>query len=1125
MQKTAFIKSVILCAIVAFASPVCLRAQKYNFRTYTVADGLPNNQVNDVYQDKTGRLWVATMNGACRYDGQTFLKFDADNPVNNNPVKTIFEDKDKNIWLGTIRKGVCKFNGTQSVFYTANNGLLSDNVNAITQDNLNNYWFGTSEGLSRFDGKNFFSYTTSRGLISNTVNCLLFDKANRLWIGTPSGISVLSNLKFTNYSTANGLAGNSVYQIKQLDDGKIWIATDMGLSVFDGKSFANYTTTDGLPADRVTDVYQDYKKNKWFTTAGGGLCRLDETQFKTLSVVEGLPSNVTFSITEDMEGNLWLGTNKGLCRYSGDRFVTFTTDNGLTNNRILSVYNDNCNRTWFGLVNGGVNFLENGEIKSLLNTSVFNNYTIWSIAEDKQQNFWFGTTGGPAKLDAALDKLSFPFDLLNNKIVYTILVANDSSVWFGTDRGIYVYNNNRFSLINRLQGLQSDNIRALYQDDKGLIWVGTMQGIYFMNGNKAVCLNDFLRIPKAPVTSIIQDRQKNILFTTYDFGLYCFSYTNRSKPFSHLDITNGLISNRLLFAFADNDYLWLGTSQGVDRIDWNTYQKRNYVNTTHFDKSNGYFGVETNAACMDKNGSVWFATVNGAVRFNPKSGYSKTSVPVMVLNKLRSHLRDVNWAEKGFDVNPRTGLPINPQLPYGNNNLNFDFTGIYFAAPDEVQYRWKLVGFDDYWSPLNKLTEAIYSNIPPGDYIFTVQATANERDWSAPVEYAFSIKAPIWRTNFFYFLYILFSVGLVMFILKLRTRSLRNAQMILRHKVNERTRELRDKNLELAKLSIVASETGNAVLVFDANKELEWINEGFTRMTGYTKQDLLRMRGSNILNVTYNNQMQQILDDCIREKKSFVYETKMLRKNGEEFWTSSTLTPVFTEKGDLKNIVVIDTDITLRKIMEEQIRESLEEKGILLKEIHHRVKNNLQIIISLFNLQTSYVNDEVAAKALKEGQDRIRSMALIHERFYQSEGMSRIDFDDYIKRLCETISQNQGAAAKKIKLNIDAEKISLDIDTAVPCGLIINELVSNSIRHAFNGRDGEILVKFMQLPDKRYSLMVKDNGQGLPAGVDYKKSDSLGIQLVQALTDQIEGTLTVENGMGLAVKVEFKPHY
>ena len=945
-----------------------------------------------------------------------------------------------------------------------------------------------------------------------------------LWIGTHGGISVFNGTQFKNYTTADGLAGNVVYKIIQLKDGKIWIATDLGVSVFDGNKFTGFTMQSGLPAEKITDVFEDYKGNKWFTTYGGGLSELNETQFKTLSVVEGLPSNITYSVTEDVEGNLWLGTNKGLSRYSGDRFVTFTTDNGLSNNRILSTYNDNCDRIWFGLVNGGVNFLENGEIKSLSTANVFNNNTIWSIAEDKQQNFWFGTTRGPAKLDAGLERLSFPFDLLSNKIVYSILAPKDSSVWFGTDRGIYVYKNNHFRLINRLQGLQNDNIRALYQDENGLIWIGTMQGIYFIGEkNKTICMNDLLHIPKVPVTSIIQDRQKNILFTTYDFGLYLFSYTDKKRAYAHIDESNGLISNRLLFSFCDNDYLWLGTSQGVDRIDWNTFLKRNYINTTHFDKSNGYFGVETNAACADRNGALWFATVNGAVRFNPKSGYSKTSVPVMVLNNLRSHLRDVDWKEKGFTVDVKTGLPANPQLPYGNNNLNFDFTGIYFAAPDEVQYRWKLQGFDDYWSPLTKLTEAIYSNIPPGDYTFTVQATANERDWSNTVEYNFSIKAPIWRTNFFYFLYILIAVGLVMFILKLRTRSLRTSQMILRHKVNERTRELRDKNLELAKLSIVASETGNAVLVFDANMELEWINDGFTSMTSFTKEELIRVRGSNILKITFNQDMPQILEDCIREKKSFVYEAKMTKINGEDFWTSSTLTPVFNEKGDLKNIVVIDTDITMRKKMEEQIRESLEERGILLKEIHHRVKNNLQIIISLFNLQTSYVNDEKAAKALKEGQDRIRSMALIHERFYQSEGMSRIDFDDYIKRLCETIFQTQGADSNKIKLTIDSEKISLDIDTAVPCGLIINELVSNAIKHAFKDGIGEILVKFMRTPDKKYCLIVKDNGQGFPIGTDYKNTDSLGIQLIQALTSQIDGVLHVENENGLTIKIEFEP--
>lgn len=147
--------------------------QRYNFSTYAISDGLPNNQINKVIQDRSGKLWIATMNGVCSFDGKTFTKLDQTNVLSNNNVKTIFEDKDGNIWLGTVRKGLCKFDGTRFTFYTTNDGLLSDIVNAICQDNLGNLWIGTSEGLNKFDGKEFTSYTTTKGLINNNIFSLL----------------------------------------------------------------------------------------------------------------------------------------------------------------------------------------------------------------------------------------------------------------------------------------------------------------------------------------------------------------------------------------------------------------------------------------------------------------------------------------------------------------------------------------------------------------------------------------------------------------------------------------------------------------------------------------------------------------------------------------------------------------------------------------------------------------------------------------------------------------------------------------------------------------------------------------------------------------------------------------
>jgi two-component sensor histidine kinase len=207
--------------------------------------------------------------------------------------------------------------------------------------------------------------------------------------------------------------------------------------------------------------------------------------------------------------------------------------------------------------------------------------------------------------------------------------------------------------------------------------------------------------------------------------------------------------------------------------------------------------------------------------------------------------------------------------------------------------------------------------------------------------------------------------------------------------------------------------------------------------------------------------------------------------------------------------------------MEEQIRESLEEKGLLLKEIHHRVKNNLQIIISLFNLQSGYVDDEKAYKALREGQDRIKSMALIHERFYQADGTTRIDFDDYLRRLCENLLQSHGLGPDQVKLAFDLEKISLDIDSAVPCGLIVNELVANAVKHAFGEAGGTIRVSFRKAGGDRYRLAIADDGRGLPPGFDLLRADTLGMQLVTALTDQLGGEVHSEDAAGACFVVTF----
>lgn len=226
---------------------------------------------------------------------------------------------------------------------------------------------------------------------------------------------------------------------------------------------------------------------------------------------------------------------------------------------------------------------------------------------------------------------------------------------------------------------------------------------------------------------------------------------------------------------------------------------------------------------------------------------------------------------------------------------------------------------------------------------------------------------------------------------------------------------------------------------------------------------------------------------------------------------------------DENYIVMVVRDITERKEAENKIKKSLEEKKVLLREIHHRVKNNMQIISSLLNLQATYTNDENVVDILMESQNRVKSMGMIHEKLYQSTELARIDFKDYINQLTVFLRQSYVYMNSSITIETEVDDIHLNIDTAVPCGLIINELVTNSIKHGYpNGMAGLIRVKLSE-SNGEYCLSVKDNGVGFPETVDFRNTDTLGLQLITNLVLQLDGTIDVILNHGTEFKINFQP--
>ncbi|HSE83248.1 MAG TPA: histidine kinase dimerization/phosphoacceptor domain -containing protein [Thermodesulfobacteriota bacterium] len=212
-----------------------------------------------------------------------------------------------------------------------------------------------------------------------------------------------------------------------------------------------------------------------------------------------------------------------------------------------------------------------------------------------------------------------------------------------------------------------------------------------------------------------------------------------------------------------------------------------------------------------------------------------------------------------------------------------------------------------------------------------------------------------------------------------------------------------------------------------------------------------------------------------------------------------------------------------RKLSDERIQSSLREKEILLKEIHHRVKNNLQIISSLLNLQSRSITSEEVRQRLKESQNRVKSMALIHEKLYQSENLVGINFKDYIRSLLSYLLSSYGADPNKVKFKIDADNVLLSLDRAIPCGLIVNEIASNSLKYAFpNGREGEISVA-LSSDNGNHILSISNDGIPFPENIDFRNTKSLGLQLVCALTEQIRGTIELNKSSGTEFRIIFSP--
>ncbi|OGU72368.1 MAG: hypothetical protein A2V93_02100 [Ignavibacteria bacterium RBG_16_34_14] len=329
------------------------------------------------------------------------------------------------------------------------------------------------------------------------------------------------------------------------------------------------------------------------------------------------------------------------------------------------------------------------------------------------------------------------------------------------------------------------------------------------------------------------------------------------------------------------------------------------------------------------------------------------------------------------------------------------------------------------------------------------------------------------------------------------------------------------------KLEQLLELTAEGIYGIDNRRRCTFINDSGAKMLGYEPEECLQKNMHELIHHHKENGEIYPFYDCpilesMEIKKGLSADSEVYwRKDGTCFPVEYSSYPII-DNGETAGAVIAFNDITERKKAFEQIESSLKEKEVLLREIHHRVKNNLQIISSMLNLQTNYITDKKSLAIFEESRNRVRSMALIHEKLYQNESLSSLNIRDYVIELVNNLMRSY-RTDNRINSEINISDIFINTDTAIPLGLIINELVSNSLKYAFpDERRGKITVSLIKFIGEKFQMIISDDGIGLPENFDMKSTNTLGLQLVSSLVIQLDGEIILTNQTGTKFEINFK---
>jgi len=731
-------------------------SQTLPFRTYSIERGLSQAVVNDIMQDDEGWLWVATGYGLNKFDGFTFTNYFQEDGLQNNKVHSLYKDRAGTIWIGT-EGGVNVVEQDSLLSVPDLEALDSSIILEIFQDSQGEYWFATDgQGVWHYDRNgNLTQYLGIHGLGDDRVRDIVEDSEGTLWFATRGGLTRLKDGSFKNFVVEDGLPNEKLRDLALDEKGGFWIATQGGLSYFDGDSFLNYTEENGLVNNRIQSLSSDNQGGLWIGTEEG-VSYYNEGTFKNYTNSQGLTNNIIYSTLFDREHNVWFGTfGGGLSVFLGDHIENFTIEEGLPNNLVSSITQDREGNHWISTYGGGISkFDGNGFQTYSARDGLVDNKVYTAIADDFDR-LLIGTRWG-LSIKEGDQFINFDEDELPYRKIRAITQLKDKQTyWMGTyGEGVLEYKNDNFKLYQEQDGLANNTVLSVVEGDDGSIWFATYGGVSrFKDGRFTnYTLQDGL--PNNGVLDILKDRDGNLWFSTFS-GIALF----QEDGFLTITTEDGLPDEVCYFIIQDDKGIyWIGTTMGVVRFDYDVYKAS--VNASEREQAfklvtqnQGLVSNETNAGAgyKDREGFLWFGTVGGLTRYNPRKSPVDYVAPMV-------HIKNIRVS--GELIENRQEVSVGSD----NHNVSFEFAGISFRAPEQIKYEYRLRGTGEEWQRTSQRSVR-YSSLLPGDYTFQVRAINNEGIKSTQTaSLEFVVMAPFWLQWWFLLLLIVIAVGIIAFV-------------------------------------------------------------------------------------------------------------------------------------------------------------------------------------------------------------------------------------------------------------------------------------------------------------------------------------------------------------------------